>query len=389
MKSKLILWGAVFLSGIAYSQVDANKWSLEFGSGINKAYRFQGESSGLNFPQFNLGIRYMPNTYFGLRLAGSFDNFKSKTDAVDSLEFNTNYIGTSLEGVVNLGRLLHFEDWTNRLGVLVHTGPGVGFISSPLLDKKETVLHAAMGITALVRLNDRISLSADMTNRLNIRQKNSLDMLTTNSNPRGFDSGFMNWSLGAVISLGKKEKHMDWAIPENPYKAEMEAQRKSIEILQEKIVMLDKEVLNTQSELGDDDNDGVINKMDEEPNTPKDAVVDTKGREMKNLIPGSLDWINGLFFTVQLGVYSREIPLLIFRQLTPISTKRMEDNTIRYFSGIYHSVEEAKTQHTNALVSGVSDAFITAYYNGSRITIAEAELILKTKGPSILAPKSN
>ena len=34
---------------------------------------------------------------------------------------------------------------------------------------------------------------------------------------------------------------------------------------------------------------------------------------------------------------------------------------------------------------GIADAFITAYYNGKRLTLSEADLLLKEKGAGILA----
>jgi hypothetical protein len=34
---------------------------------------------------------------------------------------------------------------------------------------------------------------------------------------------------------------------------------------------------------------------------------------------------------------------------------------------------------------GIVDAFVTAYYNGNRITLGEADLLLKEKGAGILS----
>ncbi len=52
---------------------------------------------------------------------------------------------------------------------------------------------------------------------------------------------------------------------------------------------------------------------------------------------------------------------------------------------MYSSVELAQTQRQNVINAGVSDAFITAYFNGNRITVAQARVLLQTEGEAILA----
>lgn len=92
----------------------------------------------------------------------------------------------------------------------------------------------------------------------------------------------------------------------------------------------------------------------------------------------------GLYFTVQVGVYNKPISAAQIFNITPLVTKRLPNGQIRYSSGIFNSVQQAKPKQLEAINKGVSDAFITAYYQGERISIAQAQQLLNEKGEGIL-----
>lgn len=92
----------------------------------------------------------------------------------------------------------------------------------------------------------------------------------------------------------------------------------------------------------------------------------------------------GLFFTVQVGVYNRPVDDAQLKNLPEILTVRLPNGLIRYSSGMFDSAEEATPRRTEAQSKGISDAFIVAYYKGERITVARARVILEENGPSIL-----
>lgn len=92
----------------------------------------------------------------------------------------------------------------------------------------------------------------------------------------------------------------------------------------------------------------------------------------------------GLFFTVQIGVFNRPVGPEYTYGMEELLTIRLPNGQIRYASGVFNSVEEALPRRDEALNKGVKGAFVTAYFKGERISLAEARRLLAEMGPSIL-----
>jgi hypothetical protein len=88
--------------------------------------------------------------------------------------------------------------------------------------------------------------------------------------------------------------------------------------------------------------------------------------------------IGGLFFTVQIGVYSRDVPHSALFNLKPIVTKQTSNNKFRYSTGAFNSVSEATIRKDKIVGIGVTDAFVTAYYQGERISITKAQELISS-----------
>lgn len=82
--------------------------------------------------------------------------------------------------------------------------------------------------------------------------------------------------------------------------------------------------------------------------------------------------VSGLFYTVQVGVFSQPVPASRLYNLSGLNSERMPNGNIRYSAGAYNTIGNAVAAKNNAVSTGISDAFVTAYYNGRRITLAEA-----------------
>ncbi len=96
-----------------------------------------------------------------------------------------------------------------------------------------------------------------------------------------------------------------------------------------------------------------------------------------------IEVLSGLFYTVQVGVYSKPVPANQIFNISPLNSERLANNNIRYTTGIYNNLQEASNRKTQVQNIGISDAFITAYYNGKRISISEAKQKFQESGIEI------
>lgn len=94
--------------------------------------------------------------------------------------------------------------------------------------------------------------------------------------------------------------------------------------------------------------------------------------------------VAGLFFTVQIGVYSKDVPHAVFFNVKPINTQNLDNGTYRYSTGQFSSVKEASERRAELINLGITDAFVTAYYNGNRIGVTKAKKMIEEEGAKIL-----
>lgn len=105
-----------------------------------------------------------------------------------------------------------------------------------------------------------------------------------------------------------------------------------------------------------------------------------------NSTPGvanAVEGITGLFYTVQVGVFSREVGANDLFNIDPLVSERTGSGAFRYSTGIFSSVPAATVRKDEVVGVGVADAFVTAYFNGKRITVAEARQLANENGSSI------
>ncbi|HEX8013936.1 MAG TPA: OmpA family protein [Flavobacterium sp.] len=241
-----------------------NQWSIELNGGLNKPARTM--TAGYYTEVFNslhadLGVRYMFNPKFGLKLDLGYDKFY---EGDNSLEFDSKYLRTSLQGVVNLSRALNFETWTNTIGILVHGGFGASQITSKSgFDDEDYMVNGILGLTGQVKLSNRVVLTGDLTGIVNAQQNWNFDGMEK-VQTGAFDGVLVNASVGLTVYLGKNEKHADWVAEVDKY-----------DKLEQRVELIESGLLDT-------DKDGVADLYDLEPNSIAGVAVNTKGQSIDN-----------------------------------------------------------------------------------------------------------
>jgi OOP family OmpA-OmpF porin len=284
-----------------------NRWSIEINGGQNKPVRpfSQGYFSSnpekpvdfSKFDHFDVGVRYMLSTAFGLKVDYAKEAFSNLTET-SSLPFDTQMNRIGVQGVMNLGRVLHFESFSNRVGLMAHAGIHLSEFKvndGVSANQTETNGGVMFGITPQVRLADWLAFTADFTVVNNMRQHLNWDGAPA-TNADNLSGMLYNTSIGLTVYLGKKEKHADWYILESPFAKSEDAALKRIEAI--------------ETRLNDTDRDGIVDYLDAENNTPTGLTVDAKGRFIdanKNGTPDEMENSKASIPTVEISNEARSI----------------------------------------------------------------------------------
>lgn len=269
------------------TQNEFNRWSVEVNAGSNKAIKPFGagysssNQSKLNVSSLNhydLGIRYMITSKFGLKLDLGTDKITSQKGGA-SIPFETQQYRLGLQGVINAGKIMGFEEFSKTIGLLAHAGIQVSQLNSKLgatKDVSEKNGGVMFGVTPQIRISNKLVFSLDFTVLSNVRQHLNWDG-TNSAQSNNLTGQMYNTSAGLTYYFGKSEKHADWygsvivATPDPELNKRLDAM---------------EELMN------DTDRDGVVDHLDVENNTPTGVAVDSKGRfvdENKNGTPDELE----------------------------------------------------------------------------------------------------
>ncbi|MCC6372693.1 MAG: PD40 domain-containing protein [Bacteroidia bacterium] len=108
-------------------------------------------------------------------------------------------------------------------------------------------------------------------------------------------------------------------------------------------------------------------------NIPRAALNPAIPPQRAVVVSNELEKVNGLLYTIQIGVYNRQVTGLQLKNLKPIFTEQLEGGLFRYTAGIYNNTERLIADKAKVVNLGIKDAFISAYLNGKKIPFAEAK----------------
>lgn len=253
-----------------------SRWSFELSTGFNKPIRpfeagYYAHTNGfLGLPPINhyeIGVRRMFSPKVGLRLDIA-QSALSEHSGSESLPFDTEFLRFNVSGVFNLGRLMNFESFSSRIGLLSSFGVHMGQFSADNFD--ELTGGFQWSFTPQFRLSDKFALQAIMTSLYGFRQHVNWNGSTAPSNT-SLESLQYNFTLGLAFYPGKGNKHADWYFEQQEQYSEVSDLKKELALLQEKTAALEKSNV-------DSDFDGVPDYRDAEPNTIMGSLVNTKGQ---------------------------------------------------------------------------------------------------------------
>jgi OOP family OmpA-OmpF porin len=171
-----------------------------------------------SFSHYEANYRYMLNNRVGFKFDVGFDNFKFKDGHP-----HTQALRFSIQPTFNLTDILHFDDFSKRLGLQLHVGAGYAtmwnktLLSGPaeLFSAQEgavdEMLQGIIGLTPQFKINEKLSINADISFMANIRQNNGFDFEALPVQGGGFSGYYAAATVGFNYYLGKAKTHADWS----------------------------------------------------------------------------------------------------------------------------------------------------------------------------------
>lgn len=284
MKKILLLVSlTVFINTIAQENEkydkSYNRWAIDVNGGLSRPttpFEVGYFVDDFSFFHIDLGARYMLNPKFGFKLDLGYDNFENSSK---SLPFKSTFYRANIQGVVNLGRVLDFEEFAKNLNFQAHFGPGYAILNSDGFEGNDQIVNVLLGLTAQYKITERIAVNADFTMVNNIRQHYTFDGTSEFGEvraDRGFNGTLYNATLGLSFYIGKNETHADW----------------TYEMKDERQAELESRLAEIETMMNDTDRDGVPDYLDVENNTTNGVAVDSKGRAIdfnNNGVPDELE----------------------------------------------------------------------------------------------------
>lgn len=140
---------------------------------------------------------------------------------------------------------------------------------------------------------------------------------------------------------------------------------------------------NTANNAADNNNNAANNTATVRLKVEGLDIKTTNAYSAAKPIPIDEKMPDGLVFKVQIGAFKAPLPDNTFRGLSPVSAQTTPNGYLRYMAGNFEKYESASAVKNDLRNLGYNDAFVVAYLNGKRITLAEAIEKLKSEGKAV------
>ncbi len=145
-------------------------------------------------------------------------------------------------------------------------------------------------------------------------------------------------------------------------------------MLNEGIVTEEALAINATPEVNNEEantstrDESIEEEVEVEPNLTEE-VKDGVSTDVRN--------IEGAFYAIQVGVYSKQVTAGQLNNVSPLNSERTSGGLIRYTSGVFKTLADANVAKDRIRGLGITDAFVVAYKGGKKVTVAEVSSSLE------------
>ncbi len=116
---------------------------------------------------------------------------------------------------------------------------------------------------------------------------------------------------------------------------------------------------------------------------PSGGITAREEELLNALAPATQGQSGQVVVRVQLGAFRFPLSQNIFKDINDLVTLKDQDGLTRYYTGSFSDINEAAKHKVNMLLNGFEGAFLVAFKDGKRVSIAEAGAQLS--GPEVLS----